>query len=344
MRSPKERVHSALLAWYDAEKRDLPWRRTRDPYAIWVSEVMLQQTQVATVLPYYERWMVRFPTVQSLAAADDQEVLSSWQGLGYYRRARLLIQGARYVVKHGMPMTEAEWRKVPGVGPYTAGALASIASGQAVPLVDGNVERVFARVQGCDLAGSPLHKAAWEWASQMVHLRRPGDWNQSLMELGARICRPVNPDCPSCPLRALCVANLNGLQNELPRRLGPVETKNFQEIVWIPYYQGRFGIRQIPPGEWWEGMWGFPRAENVQFLRSLAGSGTTEHAGTLRYQVTNHKVVAAVFVHRVEAPTDRLRWADAGALASLPISAPDRRALKLAQLRLAAPSLLLEQS
>src|SRR4051794_18052562 len=136
-----------LLAWYDEHKRDLPWRRTRDPYAIWASEIMAQQTQIATVIPYWERWLARFPTVEALAAADEADVLSMWQGLGYYRRARLFLSGARWVVAHGMPKTAEGWKKVPGVGAYTAGAIASIAFGDPAPLVDGNVERVYARLE-----------------------------------------------------------------------------------------------------------------------------------------------------------------------------------------------------
>lgn len=338
-------LHGLLLAWYDAEKRDLPWRRTRDPYAVWVSEIMLQQTQVATVLPYYERWMRRFPTVEALAAADDQEVLSSWQGLGYYRRARLLLQGARFVAANGMPETEPEWRKVPGVGRYTAGAIASIALGLPVPLVDGNVERVFARVAGCNAVGPELHKAAWEWALKNVYPSRPGDWNQALMELGATICRPANPECPRCPLQSVCVANREGIQNELPRRPPAPVTSSHQEIVWIPYYQGCYGVLQVPDGQWWEGMWGFPRAEASGGEASLAarlGPGSVEHVGTVRYQVTTHKVAAQVFLYRPPELSAAVKWANQEELAAIPIPAPDRRALKLAQSRLSAPSLFSE--
>src|SRR5437868_1086101 len=146
-------IRRCLSAWYRRNARDLPWRSTSDPYAIWVSEVMLQQTQVATVLPYYERWMSRFPTVETLAAASEQDVLSLWQGLGYYRRCRMLLAGARWVAEHGIPQTAKDWMQAPGVGRYTASAIASIALGESVPVVDGNIERVFARLMGSSLSG-----------------------------------------------------------------------------------------------------------------------------------------------------------------------------------------------
>ncbi|MEA2553991.1 MAG: A/G-specific adenine glycosylase [Fimbriimonadaceae bacterium] len=326
----------ALLNWYDAKKRDLPWRRTNDPYAIWVSEIMLQQTQVATVLPYYARWMERFPTAESLSQADDQDTLSYWQGLGYYRRCRLLLAGVRHVRKHGMPSTEADWRKVPGVGRYTAGALASIANGQPAPVVDGNVERVFARYTGSELSDKELTSACWKWAADVLHQDRPGDWNQALMELGATICKPAKPDCEKCPLRDACIAKRDGLQASLPKPKQRPIVVRLEESVWIPYHQGRFGLRQIPEGRWWHGMWEFPKD-----LEGLAG-GETQHAGLVKYQVTNHRIHMNAYLHRSAVPTSSLKWADEKELAKLPIPAPQRRALALAKARLAAPSLFIE--
>ena len=334
--TPQEQRH--LLDWYDAEKRDLPWRRTSDPYAIWVSEVMLQQTQIATVLPYYERWMARFPTVQALADSDEQEALSLWQGLGYYRRCRMLLAGARFVAEHGMPTGVKNWLKVPGIGRYTAGAIASISQQEPTPLVDGNVERVFARFTGCDLAGPALHKRAWEWAEKSLFKPRPGDWNQALMELGACVCKPAEADCPRCPLKDSCVANAKGLQRDLPKKAPKPQTIRLQEVVRIPYYSGSFGVRQIPEGEWWQGMWEFPRTRLGAIEQEL-GPGATEHAGAVKYQVTNHKLTMETYLQHCEVPVSGLTWVSPAELEKLPLPAPQRRALKLALRRISEPTM-----
>ncbi|MBZ0116093.1 MAG: A/G-specific adenine glycosylase, partial [Sandaracinaceae bacterium] len=210
-----------LLAWYDASKRALPWRETRDPYSVWVSEVMLQQTRVETVVPYYLRFMERFPDPASLASAQDDEVMSHWSGLGYYRRARLLIAGVREVVeRYGGAIPEsAEARlSLPGVGRYTAGAIGSIAFDKEEPIVDGNVARVLARLHGIeDAIGSKnADKQFWLRAEELVRGERPGDLNQALMELGATVCTPRNPDCARCPIREGCAARETDRQHSLP--------------------------------------------------------------------------------------------------------------------------------
>ncbi len=205
-----------LLAWFDLHKRDLPWRRTRDPYAIWVSEIMLQQTRVAAILDHYANWMRRFPTVHALAAASEDEVLASWSGLGYYRRARFLHKGAKAVVAdHNgkLPRTSAELRTLPGIGAYTSAAIASIAYGQTAAVVDGNVERVLLRQTGSGEGGaatngktSPTLTTAeiQQLATQLIDPLRPGDFNQAMMELGATVCLPRNPLCLQCPVQASC--------------------------------------------------------------------------------------------------------------------------------------------
>lgn len=328
-----------LLFWYDAEKRDLPWRRTPDPYAIWVSEVMLQQTQIATVLPYYGRWMSRFPTAEALATSDEQEALSLWQGLGYYRRCRMLLAGARFVVENGMPVGVENWLKVPGIGRYTAAAIASISQGEPTPLVDGNVERVFARYTGSKSAGLALHRAAWVWAEASLFKGRPGDWNQALMELGACICKPAEAECTRCPLESSCVAKAKGLQRDLPKRAAKQEVVKLHEVVRIPYYSGSFGVRQIPEGEWWQGMWEFPRARLGAEDPDL-GPGVSEHAGVVKYQVTNHKLTMEAYLHHCDFPTAKLRWVSPAELESLPLPAPQRKALTLALRRLEEPTFL----
>ncbi len=296
----------------------MPWRLTRDPYAIWVSEIMLQQTQVATVIGYFERWMERFPTVASLAAADDQDVLSLWQGLGYYRRCRNLLAGARWVVKHGMPVSAAGWQKVPGVGRYTAGAIASIAQGEAVPVVDGNVERVFARLTGCDSSGPALNKSAWAWAPGLVSRERPGDWNQALMELGATVCKPREPLCASCPLSSSCCAFAVGRQSELPVMLKQPKTVALGRLACVVVCQDRFGLEQIPAGEWWEGMWRFPAIDRG------------EPIGVVKHAVTHHRITMRVYLDRLSAETTDFAWYSQDELKHLPMPAAQRRALAIA--------------
>jgi A/G-specific adenine glycosylase len=206
------RVRGRLLSWYEHCRRDLPWRRSRNPYAIWVSEIMLQQTRVAVVVERYQAFMARFPTLLALALATEQEVLAAWSGLGYYRRARMLHKTAQFVADHyqgNLPQTLEELRLLPGIGAYTAAAVASIAHGEPVAVVDGNVERVLCRMEGCAAGsraggGSALRRKIEELAAKLVDPLRPGDFNQALMELGATLCVPRNPQCLVCPLAADC--------------------------------------------------------------------------------------------------------------------------------------------
>src|SRR5215469_12751366 len=194
-----------LLAWYDANARDLPWRKDQDPYRVWVSEIMLQQTRVAAVVEHYHEFLRRFPTVKKLAAAREPSVLAAWSGLGYYRRARMLHAAAKVVARERggtFPHTAAQWRELPGIGRYTAAAIASIAFGECVALVDGNVERVLQRVSGERLAGESL----WNAAESLLDRGRPGDFNQALMELGATVCTPRTPACLTCPVMQTCVS------------------------------------------------------------------------------------------------------------------------------------------
>jgi A/G-specific adenine glycosylase len=215
-------LRRALLSWYARAARDLPWRRTRDPYAIWVSEIMLQQTRVDTVLRYYDRFLQRFPTPYALAAADEDAVMAAWSGLGYYRRARLLHSGVREVVaRYGgsVPQDADARRALPGIGRYTAGAIGSIAFERAEPIVDGNVARVLCRVHAIETPpeDTATQRALWQHAEALVHGEQPGALNQALMELGATVCSKSSPRCAACPLRAHCRAHAMGRTSELPR-------------------------------------------------------------------------------------------------------------------------------
>lgn len=252
-------VRRALLAHYDRTRRDLPWRGETDPYRIWVSEIMLQQTRVETVIPYYRLWLERFPDVAALADAEVDEVLLAWQGLGYYRRARALHAGAALVrEKHGgaMPHTVEGLRALPGVGEYTAGAVASIAYGEAVPAVDGNVKRVFSR-----LFDEAKPGVAWlrGTAGALVDPDRPGDWNQALMDLGATLCTPRSPSCDACPLGEMCRARAAGTQEErpapAPRKTVPSTT--FATAVVVTG-DGRALVVRRDEGGLLGGLWAFP--------------------------------------------------------------------------------------
>jgi A/G-specific adenine glycosylase len=203
--SARRKFRKRLLAWYDRKQRDLPWRQDRDPYRVWLSEIMLQQTRVAAVLEHYRQFLRRFPSVEKLAKAREASVLAAWSGLGYYRRARMLHAAARKIVGESggeFPASAGELRALPGIGRYTAAAIASIAFGQPIAVVDGNVGRVLERVQGKTLAGEEL----WLEAESLLHRSRPGDFNQAMMELGATVCLPRQPNCQACPVVELCAS------------------------------------------------------------------------------------------------------------------------------------------
>ncbi len=312
-----DEARAALLDWYDAHKRDLPWRRSRDPYAIWVSEIMLQQTRVQAVLEHYAAWMERFPTVQSLAAAGEPDVLALWSGLGYYRRARLLHRAAQVVENElgGLfPETETGLRALPGIGEYTAAAVASIAFGEPVPVVDGNVERVFARLLALRL---PARAEVRAGAAALLAPDRPGDANQAMMELGATVCLPRNPLCLQCPLQRWCRT----------RGEHPVAARKPLVARSIVYgftreANGRVLLRQRAGDEsLMAGMWELPELdrepEEAETLLRVRHSIT----------VTNYLVsVVRCAPHR--KPSDRERWCAPEELPTLPLTGLARKVLR----------------
>lgn len=269
-----------VVAHFRSVRRDLPWRRSRDPYAIWISEIMLQQTRVAAVVPYFERWMARFPTITSLAEAPLDDVLAAWSGLGYYSRARNLHRCAREVVAShdgALPASATALRGLPGIGPYTAGAIASIAFDQPEPLVDGNVARVLARVYAIDddIKSPAAVRVLWRLAGQMVPERAPGDFNQGLMELGATVCTPLSPACLLCPLATLCRARAQGREHELPRmpaRRRPHELPLIDaRALWIERRDALLLARRRPEGLY-GGLWELPQAEAGADIRTDVGA------------------------------------------------------------------------
>ena len=267
-------IRAALLRWYDANKRDLPWRRTKDPYAVWVSEVMLQQTRVEAVIPYWGRFLERFPTARALAEAEEDEVLASWSGLGYYRRARLLHAGVKEVVaRYGgeVPASREARRALPGVGRYTAGAIGSICFDAEEAVVDGNVARVLARLHAIDtpLGKAETERALWARAEALVPGERPGDLNQALMELGARVCVPKRPRCDECPIAGRCEARRAGRAAELPV---PKKKKAPKRVALVAVVATRRDEVALVRGEGalFGGLWGLPTAEGEGRERARA--------------------------------------------------------------------------
>ncbi|MBS1120545.1 MAG: hypothetical protein H6Q90_2773 [Deltaproteobacteria bacterium] len=302
-------VAEAVTAHYATVRRDLPWRRTRDPYAIWVSEIMLQQTRVATVIPYWERWMAKFPTVSVLAAASLDDVLAAWSGLGYYSRARNLWAGARAVGQAWggeLPRSAAELRGVPGIGPYTAGAVASIAFDERAPLVDGNVARVLARVFAIehDIKSTAGVKTLWQRAGTLMQAlpetTAPGDLNQGLMELGATLCSPTSPRCLVCPVAVHCEAARTGRQDELPviaRRKKQSELPLLaRTLVWIEDAGELVLVRRRPEGLF-GGLWELPSLELAAQLGFVVDPAPVAHHD----QVLTHRRLQVTVV-RGEMP------------------------------------------
>jgi A/G-specific adenine glycosylase len=316
-----------LVAHYREHKRDLPWRRTRDPYSIWISEIMLQQTRVAAAIPYYERWLTRFPTVRDLAEAPLDDVLSLWSGLGYYSRARNLHRAAAVVVaEHSgeVPRSASELKALPGIGRYTAGAIASIAHDLPEPIVDGNVARVFARVFGIegDLRKPELSRKLWQLAADLVPDKDPGEFNQALMELGATVCTPRSPECDGCPLGALCQARRTDRQNELPTPRKRVADRDKPAIeldaVWVVRNKKLLLARRAPGGLY-GGLWELPSAEDKEAVAALTGLQLNfgEEPAMQHRQVLSHRrLMLRVWRARARgrlspikaAPYDRLQW------------------------------------
>lgn len=264
-------IQRALLRWFTVAQRDLPWRVKRDAYSTWVSEVMLQQTQVATVVPYFERWMRTYPTVAALSQAREQDVLKLWEGLGYYSRARSLLAGARVIREKfdgQVPPDVTALRSIPGVGRYTAGAIASIGYGKPAAILDGNVMRVLCRLR--DLEGDPrkgaLNELLWTLAGQLVIDTRPAQLNESLMELGATVCTPARPRCGECPVRLHCAALANASVDRRPSLVRRAATTDHRVMIAVVSRNRRVLVeRQAADAPRWAGLWTFPHWECAEF-------------------------------------------------------------------------------
>ncbi|HMC82289.1 MAG TPA: A/G-specific adenine glycosylase [Candidatus Polarisedimenticolia bacterium] len=322
--SPR-RIRRKLLVWYRRHRRDLPWRRTGDPYRIWVAEVMLQQTQVATVIPYYERFVRRFPTVAALAKASPDAVLSLWSGLGYYRRARNLHAAAKELARlHGgkLPADPTLLRRLPGVGSYTAGAVASIAFGLPEPALDGNTLRVLSRLlawRGNPKSGARL-RAFDRLAREIVRGKSPGEITQALMELGALVCLPATPRCEHCPVRTECVAFEKGLQSALPETGTTRLSRDFEAAVAILVRKGSFLMVRRQGEGLMEGLWEFPggildegespREGLARIGRERLGEALTplERLAIVRQTITYRRVKIGAYRAVLSEPGLRKRW------------------------------------
>ncbi|PTX60748.1 A/G-specific DNA-adenine glycosylase [Melghirimyces profundicolus] len=344
-------IRRHLLDWYDQNRRDLPWRKNKDPYRIWVSEIMLQQTRVDTVIPYYERFMAHFPTLKALAQADEEEVIKAWEGLGYYSRARNLHSAVKEVVEHyggEVPSDPDAISRLKGVGPYTAGAILSIAFDRPVPAVDGNVLRVLSRwfALGEDISKVSTRRRMEELDRQLIPEERAGDFNQALMELGALVCTPQSPTCDTCPVRGECRARKEGIQEELPvKKKGKPPVPARVTFGWIRKGD-RVLLHRRPSEGLLAGMWGLPTVDHPPeesspgetLKQTLADQGLTVELGSILGEMEHIFSHRRWYVTLVEAlclgdggslPED-CRWVEESEVTAYALPNVYRKAVKIA--------------
>jgi len=343
--SKTRQIRRSLLRWYDKTRRDLPWRHTHDPYSIWIAETMLQQTQVKTVLPYYNRFLSAYPTLKSLDRAPKVKVLALWSGLGYYRRAENLKKAARTVArKHAgrLPQDIQTLLQLPGIGLYTAGALMSIAFNRPYPALDGNSRRVLSR-----LYNLTKERELNETAKRLVSNSRPGHWNQALMELGAQVCVTNNPTCPSCPLTLLCRASHTGQFRSLQR----TTLRKPEAVTWplmIIEKNGRILLHRRAQGGLLGGTWEVPGGqikgrENAKaaLTRHLSCIGQQRYSsskvGEIHHSITHHRIRSPVFIHSgsqgIRLPDSSWRWIPMGSIHRYPVSSLTIKAVRLFAIR-----------
>lgn len=354
------RLRTAVQRWYARHGRDLPWRENRDPYRIWISEAMLQQTTVTAVKPYFARFLTRFPTVEALAEAPIEDVLRQWEGLGYYSRARNLHRAAQVIVQeHGgvFPPSVDALHDLPGVGRYTAGAIASFAYDIRAPIVEANTLRLYCRLLGYD--GDPRSKAGqtllWEFAETILPTREAGAFNHAVMDLGATVCRPSDPDCANCPLTSCCEAFARGTQDSIPQKAKRPELTDVIDATVVVRSGDRVLIRRRGPDERWAGLWDYPRLtledavgarDDVLhrasrdaltgWLKEQTGLAVRdwEHVADIRHGVTRYRIRLLCFLARAASTKsfperDDLRWITAAELEATPLSMTGRKLTKL---------------
>jgi A/G-specific adenine glycosylase len=329
LKTGKRSFRQKLLDWYDRNGRDLPWRRDHDPYRVWVSEIMLQQTRVAAVIEHYKKFLKRFPTVEKLAAAREASVLAVWSGLGYYRRARMLHAAAKHVVKEyggRFPVNAKDLRALPGIGRYTSAAIASIAYGEPVAVVDGNVERVLERLLGRRLA----EEESWNVAGELLDQKRPGDFNQAMMELGAVICLPRQPICLMCPVNRWCVT-----RGELAKlEKGTRQIKKEIHYALDCRAASVFLVQRGKSVSLMPGMWELPEMAGSEIPRELKLTRNDKIEGeilTLRHSITVTDYT--VRVKRASVPVGTAgKWVSKDRIESLPLTGLARKILRAAKI------------
>ncbi len=331
-----KKIQTKLLRWFEKKGRDLPWRRTQDPYAIWISEVMLQQTQVATAIPYYEKFLRAFPTVRDLARADLSRVLKVWEGLGYYSRARNLHRAAQMVLRHfggEIPGTLDDLLNLPGIGRSTAGAILSIAFNKKFPILDGNVKRVLSR-----LFVTTRENFLWEIAESLIPEGEARSFNQALMDLGATLCTPMTPKCQSCPLRSACKAKASGNPERYPPRRAKKKIPHVHAVAGVIQKDGKVLLRQRPPSGLLGGLWEFPNWKAEEESRSSllklknrvrkeleVDVRIEEPLGVFKHTFSHFKLTLHVYRCKVLSEKGNQKWVPLSKLHQLPMSALHRR-------------------
>ncbi|MBV9612916.1 MAG: A/G-specific adenine glycosylase [Acidobacteriaceae bacterium] len=316
-----------LLTWFAGQRRDLPWRRTRDPYAIWISEVMLQQTRVTAVVPYYERFLARFPDLKALADASESELLAAWAGLGYYYRARNLQEAAKRICAAGaFPREYEKIRQLPGIGAYTAAAVASIAFDQPHAVLDGNVFRVLSRILGdaTNIASTAGRKHFAAVAERLLDRARPGTFNQAVMELGALVCLPKNPQCLVCPVAGICKARASGRQNELPVKIvARKSVEEFRVLYWIERGNGILAWQRRESSRLMPGFWELPERDQLPQIM------TRRMLGSFRHSITFHRFRFDVWEADAPARLGECQWISLEELNQLPQSTIFKKARRV---------------
>ncbi len=350
----KQQFRRRLLKWYAQHKRDLPWRRSKNPYRVWVSEVMLQQTQVETVKPYFQRFLKAFPTVKQLATADEQDVLRLWEGLGYYRRARQLHAAAQQVVAEfggRFPNEVAILQSLPGIGRYTAGAIASIAFDRRAPILEANTIRLFARLLA--YRDDPMKAAGqqllWQTAEDVLPRKEVANFNQALMELGSLVCTPTAPQCHECPIASLCETNQHDLQDSIPPASRKPKLTDLFEAAVVVRKNKNVLLRRCAEGERWAGLWDFPRfelaSEGPLFVQGELIAKVHEQTGvdikpatlltTIKHSVTRYRITLECYDAHwasgriVSGSAKSIRWFPARRLAEVPLSTTGRKIARL---------------
>lgn len=350
----KRQFRGRIRRWFGRHARELPWRQTKDPYHVWVSEIMLQQTQVATVIPYFERFIADFPTIDALAAAPEEQVLRRWEGLGYYRRARQLHRAAQLLVSdHAgrFPRDVETVRGLPGIGRYTAGAILSIAFDDRQPILEANTVRLFSRLLAYrdDPRSNEGQRVLWQFAEEILPTKHVGDFNQGLMEVGSVVCRPVEPECPACPVAPLCPTQAQGLQREIPVAARKVRYEEVSEVCVVVRRGQRILLRRCEPDERWAGLWDFPRfplppgvakpddpkaaSKLGEEVRRATGVtiGRRRHLTTIKHGVTRFRITLICYESEYEAGRLRggeQRWVEPEELEDYPLSVTGRKIAK----------------